>query len=387
MSRVLDVSALGAVAGAIQRRIDDGTSPGACACVWYRDQKVYETCLGIADPAGTPLRADHIFHLASMTKAITAAAVLQQMELGRVHLDDPIGKFIPELAKLNVAELDAEGKIVGTHPASRPVTVLDCLTHTSGIGSRAITGELFSAVRMREGERLSDFVPRYASMPLAFEPGSQTDYSPVAAPDVAACIVEKVSGEEYSAYLSRHLFGPLGMVDTCYDLPNEKRPRLVDAFGSRDGKLVPSHISRAEIFSDLTYLVSGGGGLHSTLGDYSRFVRMLSRFGELDNVRVLKPESVRLMTTPRQPLTLKNMSPGYIWGLLVRIATEDPNRPTSLAPGAVSWSGAWGTHFIMDRELDMFGVFMTNSTYCGGAGSQTDRDFENAIMSCVREKA
>ena len=220
MNRILDVASLGAVAGAIQRRIDDGTSPGACACVWYRDQKVYETCLGVADHAGALLRADSIFHLASMTKAITAAAVLQQMELGRVRLDDPIGKFIPELAQLNVAELDAAGKIVATHPASRPVTVLDCLTHTSGIGSRSVTNDLFNAVRMREGERLSDFVPRYASMPLAFEPGSQTDYSPVAAPDVAACIVEKVSGEEYSAYVARHIFEPLGMVDTCYDLPD-----------------------------------------------------------------------------------------------------------------------------------------------------------------------
>lgn len=386
MSVYLDPSALGAVAGVITRRMEQGNIPGACAAVWLKGQKVYETYLGAAKHDGRPIREDTLFHLASMTKPITAVAVMQQVQAGRLALTDPVSRYIPELANLRVADKNQEGEVVGSHPSPREITLLDCLTHSSGMACGSTTNLDFPNVRMRAGECLSDFVPRYAAIRLDFDPGTAQCYSPLAAPDVAACIVEKVSGTEFSEYLRLQILEPLGMVDTTFAPTPEQRARLIEAFKQEGDKCVPSSICDSGFYPDMPSMVGGGGGLFSTLRDYGRFACMLSAGGELDGVRILSEESIAEIAKPRLSTDLPGIGKLFNWGLLVRTLPAQSALYQPLPAGSWGWSGAFGTHFFIDPTLKACGVFMANTTTSKGAGACTAKDFERAYVSAIREK-
>lgn len=380
----LDPAALGTVAGEIRRRMDDGHIPGACAAVWYKDQPVYSCCLGAADETGRPLQSDSVFHMASMTKPFTGVAVMQQVEAGRLSIDEPISKYFPAFANMQVADYadDKRTKVVGSHPAPRQITVADCLTHTSGIGF----GPAFDThkeLRLQPGEGLSHLAPRYAEALLYNDPGTLTSYSPIAAPDVLAAIVEQLSGESWPEYIQNHICRPLGMKDTAFGISEEARPRLVQGFAMKDGKCVPDRIRDAEFYDDLPFLISGGAGLFSTLDDYVRFARMLLRGGELDGARILREESVQAFSRPLLAPDVKGVSATFNWSYLFYVRTGKAGNQV-LNKGSYGWSGAFGTHFFVDPSLSLLGVLLTNTTTAGGAGAITAADFERAVMSAVR---
>ena len=242
--------------------------PGVVALITDRERVLYQGAFGVADVAtGRPLTTDAIFRIASMTKPVTSVALMQLVEQGRLSLDDPAEKYLPELAELKVFEsFDPATGAYKVRPASRPATVRHFLTHTSGLGYP------FTSATLR------DFKPRAGETypfggPLLFDPGERWHYGTIT--DVAGRLVEVISGQKLEDYFREHIFAPLKMNDTSYNVPEAKEPRLV-AQQQRAGEHMDGAIELQKPQPGLTIAAPvGGGGLASTADDYGRFMRML----------------------------------------------------------------------------------------------------------------
>lgn len=349
---------------------------GASYTVTVGGKTVYENCIGHADlEKGILLAPDTIMRLASMTKPLTGVAVMKAQELGLLSLDDLVEKYLPEFADLQVAEIE-DGKVTGTHPFTNHLTVLDLLNHTSGIGMGAVPTEGLNVITPED--TLATGIPRYARQPLDFEPRTATGYSATMAFDVACRIVEIVSGMEYFAFLKKYVLDPLGMKDTDYDLNDEQKTRLAVMYHCTDGNIVPSRPEQIILPHVPPTYRCGGTQMYSTLSDYTKFARMLCGNGEVDGVRILSPESVDAMATSTLPEAVR-CGAWDEWGISVRvIQVKDGGQ--KLNPGAFGWSGAYETHFFVDRSIDMCAVLFKNVTSGLGAGAVTSREFEAEVM-------
>ncbi|MGH6752943.1 MAG: serine hydrolase domain-containing protein, partial [Bradyrhizobium sp.] len=279
-SSTLDAS----LRGAIERK----DVPGVVALVTDRERVLYKGAFGVADVAtGRALTSDALFRIASMTKPVTSVALMQLIEQGRIGLDDPAEKYLPELKGLKVIEtFDAATGAYQVRPASRPATVKHFLTHTSGL-AYPFTSAIWRDLKPRAGETYP------FGGPLLFDPGERWHYS--TSTDVVGKLVEVVSGQKLEEYFRQHIFAPLKMDDTSYNVPEAKGPRLV-AQQQRGGERMDGAIELQKNAVGLTIAAPiGGGGLASTAEDYGRFVRMLLNGGALDGARVLKAETVALM--------------------------------------------------------------------------------------------
>ena len=355
-SAALDAS----LCGAVERK----DVPGLAALVINRERVLYQAAFGVADVAtGRPLATDALFRIASMTKPITSLALMQLVEQGRLGLDDPAEKYLPELVGLKVFEsFDAATAAYLLRPASRPATVRHFLTHTSGLAYP------FTSATWR------DFKPRAGETypfggPLLFDPGERWHYS--TSTDVVGRLVEVISGQKLEDYFRRHIFAPLGMDDTSYDVQEAKGPRLV-AQQQRGGERMDGAVELQEPQLGLTIVSPiGGGGLASTADDYGRFMRMLLNGGELDEVRVLKAETVALMgqnhigviSVPAQKSALPRsadftfIADGHDkWGLGFLITVDSV--PGKRSPGSLSWGGINNTFFWIDPISGIAGVIM-----------------------------
>ncbi len=353
-----------------------GKVGGASVLVMQEGQTVYQGCFGLAGE-GRELTQEHIFRLASMTKPITGAAILKQVGRGLVSLDDPISKFIPGFEEMELGALDGDGKVIIKGKAQKQVTVLHLLTHTSGIGSGLPGGVTERLIDASQRIDLARIAPAYAKLPLEFEPYTAQSYSPTAAFDILARIVELTSGLSYEQFLKTEFFRPLGMTDTGF-LPTESQwDRMVSIHDLKDGKAVFHPVDRSHIFGDhlLTHHC-GGAGLFSTVRDYIRFAEMLLNEGKTAaGEPLLSPDLIRQMRTPAVPEAV--MPWAERWGLSVRvIVSPDYKR---LPVGAFGWSGAYGTHFWVDPENRITAVYMKNSHYDGGSGARTAWQFEEDV--------
>jgi methyl acetate hydrolase len=337
--------------------------PGIVALVTDRKGVIYQGTFGVADVAsGRPLTPDALFRIASMTKAITSAAAMQLIEQRKLELDDPAEKYLLDLAKLPVFDsFDAKTGDYRLHPTSKPMTVRHVLTHTSGLGYP------FTSATLR------DFKPRpgenYPVGPLLFEPGDKWLYG--TSTDVVGRLVEKISGQKLEDYFHQHIFTPLKMNDTSYNVPQDKAQRLV-AGQQRDGDRMDGAIVKQAVQPGLTIAQPiGGGGLASTASDYGRFVRMLLNGGELDGARVLKPETVVLMgqnhigaaSVPAQKSELpRSRDFSFIadgrdkWGLGFLITAD--HVPGKRSAGSLSWGGINNTYFWVDPSRGIAGVIL-----------------------------
>jgi methyl acetate hydrolase len=337
--------------------------PGIVALVTDRKGVIYQGTFGVADVAsGGPLTPDALFRIASMTKAITSAAAMQLIEQGKLALDDPAEKYLPDLAKLPVFDsFDAKTGDYRLHPTSKPMTVRHVFTHTSGLGYP------FTSATLR------DFKPRagenYPVGPLLFEPGEKWLYG--TSTDVVGRLVEKISGQKLEDYFHQHIFTPLKMNDTSYNVPQDKAQRLV-AGQQRDGDRMDGAIVKQSVQPGLTIAQPiGGGGLASTASDYGRFVRMLLNGGELDGARVLKPETIVLMgqnhigavPIPAQKSELpRSRDFSFIadgrdkWGLGFLITAD--HVPGKRSSGSLSWGGINNTYFWVDPSRGIAGVIL-----------------------------
>jgi CubicO group peptidase (beta-lactamase class C family) len=354
-----------------QSQIEAGALSGAVVAIARDGKLAYLQAIGTQDRAGKiPLKPDAIFWIASMTKPVTSVAAMMLVEEGKLVLDAPVANYLPELKDMKVGLERA--------PAKRPMEVIDLLRHTSGLtypeeGTDALHRVYNFVPTFKRDRTLADFVTGLAAVPLLHQPGEVWEYS--WGVDVLARVVEVASGQSFDEFLRTRIFKPLGMIDTGFVVPEAKLGRLVD----------PPPGGRPPLW-DVTKpakLFSGGGGLVSTAPDYLRFCQMLLNGGELGGVRILKPQTVRQMTTDALPPGTRFagvqgafVGPlvGTSWGLGFAVRT---NPDFSLLPGAVgsfNWSGLWGTYFWIDPVEKLIGLQMIQA-----APEANEGQYRNAL--------
>ena len=359
---------------AVLESIANGEIAGAVALVARGGEIVYHKPFGYADiDSQTPMQTDAIFRIASMTKAVTTVAVMMLYEEGRFALDDPVSDYIPAFAGPSVIVTDDDGAITGTRPAAREIRIIDLLTHTSGIGYPFIPSPLQQRYRDADvidgltvaDRTLGENIEKLAGLPLLFDPGSELAYG--LSTDVLGYLVEVVSGQPLDRFFADRVFGPLGMNDTYFYLPESKAGRLVTLYAHVEGKgLVVSRGDEADLKLDSpNYPIEGartffcaGAGLSSTAFDYARFLQMLLNEGELDGMRVLSRKSVELMRAPRIDWD-GDRRPDFALGFQVigDLGTSDGLG----SPGAYSWGGAFNTSYWIDPAENLTGVFMSQA--------------------------
>src|SRR5689334_13590411 len=296
---------------ALQRYVDSNEIAGAVALVLRDGRPVYEKAVGWADKeSGRRMTTDAIFRIASQTKALTSTAILMLVEEGKIGLEDPVSRFIPQFAHTTVATRSDTGRVIV--PAKREITIHDLLTHTSGIsyGTDPIVAPLYAAKGLGpaagwgwytadKDEPVCTTMERLASLPFVSQPGERFVYG--YSTDVLGCVIERVSGQPLDAFLRARITEPLGMRDTHVFLPTEKRGRLTAVYGSAaDGRAARSPTGprgQGDYVDGPRRNFSGGAGLLSTAHDYARFLQMLLNGGTLDGVRILAPSTVALMTS------------------------------------------------------------------------------------------
>jgi CubicO group peptidase (beta-lactamase class C family) len=318
--------------------------------------------------------------------------MLMLVEEGKVRLNDPVSKYLPSYRNFQVAvprpprpgaapAAGASAASFYTVPAEREVTILDVLTHTSGVMSGASSnagGQASFARRHEIGLKWVDNLG--AEAVLEFQPGTRWAYSPVAGLDISNRIVEVVTGKTFNEFIQERLFGPLGMKETVYWPSPAQRERLVTAYTLPGGKLTknpdPDSMSSPVYFS-------GGGGLMSTAESYARFAMMLANGGELNGVRILSPATVKLMGSQIISDALPGRRPGEGYGLGVRHINDRAARRTLISDGSFGWSGAYGTHFWVDPAKNLTAILMVQTPSPGPPGEGRTEDFETVVMQAL----
>ena len=351
---------------ALQRYVDENRIAGAVVLALRDGQPVYERAVGWRDKeAGARMTTDTIFRIASQTKAITSTAILSLVEEGKLTLTEPVGRLIPPFAKTTVA---AGGSIV---PAKRAITIRDLLTHTAGIsyGTEAAIASQYEAKGLGpaagfgwytadKDEPVCSTVERLATLPFVAQPGEQWVYGYNT--DILGCVVERASGMPLDAFIKTRITDPLRMTDTQFYLPAAQRSRLAAVYASGENGLITrapdGPRGQGNYVEGPRRSFSGGAGLLSTVRDYSRFLEMIRRGGELDGVRILAPRTVKLMTT-NQVGTLHSAT-GLGFGL--GFETTDRYGANGLdSEGAFGWAGAYGTIYRVDPEAKLVLLMMT----------------------------
>jgi CubicO group peptidase (beta-lactamase class C family) len=375
------------VDGLIERMMAAGEITGAVTLVARDGKIVYLQAQGVMDAeSGKPMQKDSFFRMASMTKPVAATALLMLVEEGKVRLNDPVSKYLPSYRNLQVAVPRPPRPGAANYyavPAEREITLLDLLTHTSGVmsGPNGNSGGQASFARRHEiGLKWVDNLGTESV--LEFQPGTRWAYSPVAGLDICNRVVEIVTGKPFNEFIQERLFRPLGMKETVYWPSAAQRERLVTAYTLSNGKLTknpdPDSMSSPAYFS-------GGGGLMSTAESYARFAMMLANGGELNGVRILSPATVRLMGSQIIPDTLPGRRPGEGYGLGVRHINDRAARRTLISDDSFGWSGAYGTHFWVDPSKKLTAILMVQTPSPGPPGEGRTEDFETVVMQALTE--
>jgi len=394
----------------IQRAIDAKQIAGAVTIVSRRNRIAHFEAQGYMDlESKTAMRKDAIFRMASMSKPVTSVAILMLIEEGKVRLNDPVSKFIPEFKDTKVATVQPSGsesapasnsaaattapagrgrgrgaaapQEITLVPASRPITVKDLLTHTSGLESGGAGSREGNRIAPRDTKStLALYIPKLGAVPLDFQPGTEWRYSALAGMETLGRIVEAASGMTFDQFLKTRLFDPLGMKDTAFFQPDEKQSRIASLYGRPQGQTTGLEKQPTPAWLDTKTLFSGGGGLWSTAEDYIQFATMLVNGGQLNGKRFLSPRTVDLMGSNQiGDLYTKGNRPGMGWGIGVEIAMDPVAANRRVGAGSFGWDGAFGTHFWVDRKEQIAGVLLIQQ----GVQSQLNRDFENAVMQAI----
>jgi CubicO group peptidase (beta-lactamase class C family) len=373
---------LARVGQALQGEIEAKRLPGAVALVARKGRIAYFEALGARDPSsGAPMTKDAIFRIYSMTKPFVAVAAMMLAEEGRVVLTDPVSKYLPAFAKMQVSipKVDASGRLTyEAVPAQREMTVLDLLRHTSGLAYGEITAnapvkEAYQKAGVFQtdipydarGITAADEVDRLAKAPLAHHPGEIWEYS--LSVDLLGRVVEAASGQRLSEFLDRRLFKPLKMNETAFFVPKDKLGRLAQPFATDPATGSPNKLIEvsAQPKND-----SGGAGAVSTTADYLRFAQMLANGGQLDGARILSRTTVALMTSDQlgkiketgvTPGELLLGTRGYTFGLGFAVRQEAGLAATPGSAGEFMWAGAAGTYFWVDPKEQLVALLMTQA--------------------------
>ena len=370
-----------------ERYIEAGRFPGTQLMVYRRGKLVHFSSQGSADlERQVPVKDDTIFRIYSMTKPVTSIAFMMLVEEGRVALDEPVHKYIPEWKNLGVFQAGVWPAFL-TRAPSQPMRIVDLMRHTSGLTygfqQRSNVDAAYRELKLGEVEKagtLQSMIADLAKIPLEFSPGEAWNYS--VSTDVIGYLIGLISGKPFEAFLQERIFDPLGMDDTGFFVPPDKAHRLAACYSAspqgamtfhatdRKGGLTLQDDPATSSFLSQPSFVSGGGGLCSTAADYLTFCRALLNGGELDGIRLVGPKTLHLMTSNHLPggKTLPELSrslfseatyEGIGFGLGFSV-TLDPAR--TLIPGSrgeYAWGGAATTSFWIDPAEQLIAIFMT----------------------------
>jgi methyl acetate hydrolase len=354
----------------LQRAVEAGDVPGVIAMATDRNGVIYEGAFGkrvLGQPA--PMTSDTVVWIASMSKAITSAGVMQLVEQGKLDLDAPAAKIVPEIATIEVLEgFDPAGQ-PRTRPPKRPITLRQLLTHTAGFGYDIWSTELTKYEAAKNIPGIISCKNAALHTPLLFDPGDRWFYGINI--DWAGKMVEAVTGKRLGTYLQDNLFAPLGMTSTAFKITPAMRERLAKIHQRGDNDAFTPQMD-LEIPQDPEFEM-GGGGLYGTGGDYLRFVRLILNHGKADGNQVLRPETVDLMVRNNmgdsRVILLKTAAPTLsndaeffpgmpkTWGLSFQINTE--KAPTGRPAGGLMWAGLANTYFWIDPSTGVGGVYLS----------------------------
>jgi CubicO group peptidase (beta-lactamase class C family) len=371
----------------IQRRVAAGDLAGAVVAVARKGKVAYVSAHGVTDlQSKQPMSPANMFRIASMTKPIVGAAVLMLVEEGKVRLNDPVSRYIPEFRGMKVGILqpgprsdsaNAEPKFDRV-AAQREITIKDLLTHTSGLGSGPMGNSDIAKVTRKDGEKLADYIPRLGSTTLEFQPGSRWTYSPGAAFETLGRIIEVAGEMPLDQFLRRRIFDPLGMKDIGFWPSEGQWPRVATVYTRGPGGLAKAVMPNDTLGRNVYF--RGSGGLYSTAEDYIPFGMMLANGGELNGKRLLSRKTVEMMRAVHVPDTLPGRPAGEGFGLSVRVVTNHAQRNTMLSDGTFGWTGAQGTHFFVDPKEELTGVLMVQTSI-----QEVMRDFEDLVAQSVAD--
>ncbi|WP_337185957.1 serine hydrolase domain-containing protein [Phenylobacterium sp.] len=367
----LKAEVMGAVAPALQGLVDQGALSGMVTLVWRGGEVVQSLAIGKRDiGGGLPMERDTLFRIASMTKPVTSIAALMLIEEGKLDLDDPITRWMPEFKDMRVLK-DPAGPLDDTVPAARDITVEDLFTHRAGLAYGFTSmGPIAHAHEAKLGSPLVNsltpdaWLKALGELPLSYQPGERFHYSH--ATDVLGFLVARIEGKPLGEVLKARIFDPLGMSDTSFWLAPGKRGRLAKLYEANiDGSPLKdvslSHTDTPAAFE------AGGGGLISTADDYLKFARMMLGRGEVDGVRLVKPETLDLMTANRLSEAQREhtflgmpfwLSQGFGLGVSTILDAQKHEWMGAGAAGAFGWPGAFGTWWQADPANDMILVYL-----------------------------
>jgi CubicO group peptidase (beta-lactamase class C family) len=372
------------IASAIGAIVNAGALAGAATLVWRDGKVIQSACVGWRDlEAKLPIERDTIFRIASMSKPITSTAALMLLEEGRFALEEPIARWAPEFSQMRVLR-SPTGPLDQTDAAERPITFEDLLTHRSGLTYGGIhAGPIAKAYKETLGGDIDsevapdDWIAGLAALPLIDQPGAAFHYS--CSTDLLGLLIARMEDTSLGDVLDRRIFGPLGMKDTGFTVPRAKRSRRAKMYGFDEGGrlaerlTVPAGSFMAERPEDMAF-VSGGQGLWSTLDDYLAFGRMFVGAGAVDAVRLLRPETLALMTSNR--LTETQRAKAEMLGMPVFTAhgfgmgvavVLDPEKaaPTRCRGGigTVGWPGAYGGWWQADPTDSSVMIFLAHNMF------------------------
>lgn len=343
--------------------VESGQLSGVVSLTAVAGRPATVSTIGYADIATrTPMKRDTIFRAFSMTKPITGVALMILREQGKWDFNDPVAKFLPELAHLKVFRgMDAAGKPILTEPASQP-TMGQLVSHTSGFlygfGDTYVDKLYEKSIPLVNKTMTREaYLAALAKIPLAYDPGTQWQYS--IGMDLEGLIIERLSGMTLGNFMRRHIFAPLRMKDTGFLLSPGQQRRMATLYAFEDGKLVPASGPLNLDYSAKAPFDSGGGGLFTTVDDYGRFALMLLDKGTFEGARILSPSSVEAMMTSRIGPAVaaggygggqQHIRPGYEFGVNGVVVTDPDRAEVALGKGTYLWDGAAGTWFWVDPE-------------------------------------
>ena len=351
----------------MQAMVDDGKLAGVATMLARHGKVVFTDAAGKLDIAkGAPVELDSIFRIYSMTKPVVGVAMMMLYEEGKYQLNDPVSKFIPGFADLEVYTGEGSDGIMETEPLARGrrITMRDLMKHTAGLGyvlnpRHPVTRAFQQTAVLDANASLQTMVDKIVKVPLIAQP--QTTWAYSSSVDVQGYLVEHLSGQPLADFLQEQIFTPLGMVDTAFYVPVSKKDRVASIHApTREGGLRPTYEGRGALRTEPPAGPSGGGGLYGTAPDYIRFAQMLLNGGELNGVRLLSPRSIELMASDH--LTEEEKSgyrrPGQTWGLNFSVVTDAAASGEAWSNGSFYWLGIAGTWFWVDPEEDLVFVGM-----------------------------
>ena len=388
--------------------IKNKTIPNGILLIRKNGELIYRNKWGYSDiEKKIPVQYDSIYRMMSMTKPVTAAAVMTLYDKGLLSIDDPVSKFVPSfknarvvcdkrypfppknplVSLLGLATYSSEK--VKTVKPDREMTIRDLLSHSSGLG-QGIGGIAAMLKDKTERTTNAEQVENYARLPLDFQPGTGTGYSPLAGFDVLVSVIENASGMSASEFYKKAIFEPLNMTSSSFFPDTEQKNRLVHIYKHNKNSLKDVTGTKKDMqsffrFAEGSTFVCGAGGMYGTVEDYDNFAHMLLNGGVFEGRRVLSENAVQLMQTEAPAIHLEP-EPGFVWGLGVKIRQDPIKGKTSATKGTYGWSGAYGTHFFVSPTDNMECVFVTNVSNIGGASSKVSFKVEELVFGIFADK-